>query len=125
MYRFLVALFLLYVSISVSALAHSGNRAGREGLRTRRAALLPQTDESGRSDYPGLPQGKSSEALSRVPRRAGEPRTTTMALPFSVDAFSSRNKGIGDLKNLLVKISLGKAHARDQRSTARRSPCVR
>jgi len=45
-----------------------------------------------------------------------------MALPFSVDAFSSRNKGIGDLKNLLVKISLGKAHARDQRSTARRSP---
>src|SRR5580658_213340 len=43
-------------------------------MHPRRTAFLPQADGSRRLHHSGLPQGKSSKAFFRVPRRAGQPR---------------------------------------------------
>ena len=69
MYKFLVALFLLYVPASMSAL------------------FLPQADGSGRPYHPGLPQGKSSKAFFRLPLRAGQSRAIAAALKNEIHAL--------------------------------------
>src|ERR1700681_3005442 len=75
--------------------------ARREGLYPRRAALLPQTDGSGRFYDSRLPQGKSPKTLVRVPLRAGQPRAVerrVIAVPAEAapSPRSSRGEGWGE-----------------------------
>jgi hypothetical protein len=66
MHKIFLALILLSVPVSTSAVAHSGTEQDEKGLHAGRAALLPQADGSGRFYHSGLPQGKPSKALCRL-----------------------------------------------------------
>ena len=74
MHKFYLALILLSVPASTAVLARSGTDQEQQACTRDVQRFLPQTDGSRRFYHSGLPQGKSSKAFFRVPRRADQPR---------------------------------------------------
>ena len=123
MHKFFLALILLSVPVSTSALAHSGTEQDEKACAPRRAAFLPQADGSGRFYHSGLPQGKSSKTLCRVPQRAGQPRAMTIGISFGVGC-SHRSHGFGYFE-IWWSDFVEKARVVHERSIACRSPQIR
>src|SRR5258708_489509 len=74
MYKFLVALFLLYVPASMSALAHSGTDQEEKACTRDVQRFCRNLMDQGGFYHSGLPQGESPETFDRVPPGAGQPR---------------------------------------------------
>jgi hypothetical protein len=70
MHKFFLALVLLSVPVSTGALAHSGSEQEQQACTRDVQRFCRKLMDHYHS---GLPQGKSPEALSRVPRCVGQP----------------------------------------------------
>jgi hypothetical protein len=82
MQKFLVALFLLSVPVSVSALAHSGTDQDEKACAPDVQRFCRKLMDQG--DFTILACLKEN----RVPLRAGHPRTMTIGFPFGAGALS-------------------------------------
>ena len=81
-HKFFLALSLLSISVSSSAVAQSAAGAqwypgGTGGLFARRPTLLPQGDGSGRLHHAGLPAAEPPEDLQGLRSGAQEPRAVS------------------------------------------------
>ena len=79
---------------------------GGEGLHARRATSLPQADGSRRPHHSGLPEGKSRQAVARVPRRVGQPRAIANGRQRRLVKPRSKIRGFRRLTELDVRRSL-------------------
>jgi hypothetical protein len=98
MHKFFLPLILLSVPISTSALAHSGTEQDEKACAPVVHRFCRNLLDQGDFHHSGLPQGKPSKALCRVPLRADQPRAMTIGVLFGAGALPSLNRGFGDLE---------------------------
>ena len=84
MHKFFLALILLSVPVSTSALAHSGTEQEEKACSPDVRRFCRKLVDQGDFAVLAWPQGKSPETFYRVPPGAGQPRAITIGFPFGV-----------------------------------------